>query len=200
MQRSRFVVVGIALAAAACGHGGGPKVREGDFARLEPAQTEKVNAVRAELAQAEEDLARAKARVPEARREVDAGDADRKVAETALDRAKKELDAAEARRRAADARKDYAEKLAEAREADVDGAQRRVDLANARVELAKLLALEQAGSPNLAQYEKSSFYESVTNAQKKVEEAQTRSRKLDEESRAGYRKYEDLNRKVPAGQ
>jgi hypothetical protein len=196
---ARFAVLAAAaIAAAGCGHGASDRVREGDFAQLGAAQAAYVDGARGALTQAQEELARARSRIPEARREEELAEADRKAADAALERARKELEGAEARRRAADARREYAEKLRDAREADEEVARRRVDLASARVELAKLQALEQASAAGTGQYEKVAFYERVTGAQRKVEEAQAEARQLDEESRAQQRRWEELARKAPA--
>ena len=219
MKSTRFVLC--VLAATACGHGGiSDKVRDSDYAHLDPAQTANVQAPRAELAQAQDELTRAKVKLQEARQEKAVSDAEDKMTEASLQRAKAEdakakslgdpalierakqlYDQAGARARAGEARDKYVATLIEAREADLAAAQRHVDLANAKVELAKLQALEAAKSPVVSQYDQSSFYDDVAKAQRKYDDARVRAAKLDEQAKAAQAKADDLAKKVPvAGQ
>jgi chromosome segregation ATPase len=189
-------IVGIAFIAAGCAHGP-PEVLDADYGRLKPDQTGSVDAARAELARSHEELAAARSKIAEARREEKLAEADREAAQKEIERVKKLVEAAEARRRAADARRDYGEQLTAAREAAEQAAQRRVELAGAKVELLKLQALEQAKLQPSKAYDEKAFYGRVADSQKRLDDARSNVRKLDEEASAGQRRWDDLMRKVP---
>ncbi len=190
---------GLALFASACAHAP-PQVQDADYGRLKPDQTADVDAARAELARAHEDLASAKSKVAEARREVDLAEAEHAAAKAETARVAKLVEAAEARRRAADARGDSAEKLAAARRAAETAAQARIDLESARVELLKLQALAQAKVQPSKPYDEKEFQTRVVESQKTLDDARDEAKKLDQEASDSQRRWDDLQRKVPAAQ
>jgi chromosome segregation ATPase len=178
--------------------GGAPQVLDADYGRLKPDQTVAVDSARAELARAHEELAAAKAKAAEARREEKLAEADRDAAKLEKARVEKLVEAADARSRAADARRGWAQKLIEARDAADEAAQRRVDLAAAKVELLKLQALEQAKIQASKQYDDKEFYGRVAGHQKRLDEAREKVKDLEQEANDEQRKWDDLARKVPA--
>lgn len=190
-------IVGIAFAVAGCASGP-PAVLDADYGRLKPEQTTAVDQARSELARAHEELEAAKAKVGEARREEQLAGADRDAAKLETERVKRLAQAAEARTRAAQARGEYAERLADAREAAEEAAQRRVDLADAKVELLKLQALEQAKLQPTKAYDDKAFYGRVADAQKKLDDAREKVKKLEQDASDGQRRWDEATRKVPA--
>ncbi len=191
------MILGIAFLAAGCAHAP-PKVLDADYGRLKPDQAVAVDVARAELARAHEELAAAKAKIAEARREQELAKADQAAAKIETDRVKKLVEAAEARRRAADARGEYGEKLIGARHAAEEAAQVRVDLESAKVELLKLQALEQAKLQPSKAYDEKAFYGRVAESQKRFEDAKSNVKKLDEKASDSQRQWDELMRKVPA--
>ncbi len=183
-------ILAAALAAAGCASGP-PTVLDADYGRLRPDQAGAVDGARAELARAHDELAAARASTAEAARE-------EKAAETELEAARRELDRAKKRVEAAEARSEYADTLVEARKAAEAAAQQRVDLDAAKVELLKLQALEQAKMQPSKQYDSKAFYGRVADSQKKLDDAQDRVKKLEQDASGGKRRWEDLQRKVPA--
>lgn len=192
-------IVGIALAVAGCASGP-PKVLEADYGKLKPEQTASIDAARTELASAHEELEAAKGKVAEARREKKLAEEDRDAAKSETNRVKKLVEAAEARSEAAGAHGEYAEALVEAREAAEDAAQRRIDLANAKVELLKLQALEQAKVQPGKAYDDKEFYKRVAEAQKKLDDAREKVKKLEQGASDDQRSWDDRKRKVPASE
>lgn len=183
------------LAAAGCASGP-PTVRNADYVRLPATQSAQLSSATEEVRASQEELSRAKDGVSEARKEGSLVEADRKTAKEETARVERLVEAAEVRRRAADARGEYAEKLMDARRAEEVAAQAKVDMANAKVELLKFQALEQAQAPALAQYDKGAFYEHAAKAQRKADEAQAEARKLAEQATAAKREWEDLARRA----
>lgn len=201
MTTSRPIVLAfpLALALAACGHGG-PSVRQEDFARVSAAASPGVESASGDVAAAQDELAAARARGSEVRRESDAADSERRRAEDARARARRAAEVAEARERAASAHREYAEKLAAAREASEQGAARRLELAKARLELAKLEAVQQAGVTVTEKYDKAAFLEQVTDAQKRSDEAQAKARQLAQDAEEAHRRWEERARAIPEGE
>lgn len=190
-------IVGIAFVVAGCASGP-PAVLDADYGRLKPDQTAAVDSARAELAKAHEELEAAKAKNAEARREEKLAEDDEEAAKRETERVKKLAEAAEARTRAAEARGEYAEKLGAARKAAEEAAQRRVDLADAKVELLKLQALEQAKLQPTKPYDEKAFYGRVAEAQKKLDEAREKVKQLEQDASDGQREWDEQVRKVPA--
>ena len=179
-----------ALLAAGCASGP-PTVLDADYGRLRPDQATAVDGARAELSRAHDELAAAKAKNAEASKE-------RQLAKAEEEAARKELDRAEKRVKAAEARAEYSDTLTEARRAAEDTAQRRVELDAAKVELLKLQALEQAKMQPSKAYDDKSFYGRVADSQKRLDDAQDKLKKLEQDANDGKRRWEDLARKVPA--
>ncbi len=184
------LILAAAIAAAGCASGP-PTVLDADYGRLRPDQAGAVDGARTELARSHEELTAARSANGEALREEKAATAEREAAKRELDRAEKRLEAAEARSA-------YAGKLVESRRAAEATAQQRVDLSAAKVELLKLQALEQAKLQPSKQYDSKSFYGRVADSQKKLDDAQDRLKKLEQQVSDGKRRWEDLQRKVPA--
>jgi hypothetical protein len=166
-------------------------VLDADYGRLRPDQATAVDGARAELSRAHDELGAAKAKNAEASKE-------RKLAKAEEEAARKDLDRAEKRVKAAEARTEYADALTEARSAAEDAAQRRVELGAAKVELLKLQALEQAKMQPSKAYDDKSFYGRVADSQKRLDDAQEKLKKLEQDASDGKRRWEDLARKVPA--
>lgn len=192
-------ILAAALLAAGCASTP-PAVLDADYGRLRPEQATGVDAARAELARAHEEVEAAKAKNAEARREQKLAEDDIAVARRELDRVKALGEAAEARRRAADAHADYAEKLADARKAAEEAAQRRVELSAAKVELLKLQALEQAKLKPSQEYDEKAFYTRVADSQKELDSAKDRVKRLEQETIDCQRKWDEASRRVPATQ
>ncbi|HEX9051515.1 MAG TPA: hypothetical protein VF841_13370 [Anaeromyxobacter sp.] len=183
-------VLAAALVAAGCASGP-PTVMDADYGRLRPDQAAGVDSARTELSRAHDELAAASSQRGDAAREEKAARTERESAERDLDRAKKRVEAAEART-------DYAGTLVEARKAAEAAAQQRVDLLSAKIEVLKLEALEQAKLQPSKPYDSKAFYGRVSDAQKKLEDAQEKTKKLERDANDGKRRWEDLQRKVPA--
>jgi hypothetical protein len=147
-------------------------VSEADFGRLEAGQTGPVDAARADLALARDEVARAERRAADARHEIEFARADETAARAERERATAEMrvahesadpralaraqdlaDGAEIRSRAAAEHLAYAQRLVEARDAARDATRARVALAEAALERARLAALEQAGIPAASKYD-----------------------------------------------
>ncbi len=183
-------ILAAALVAAACASGP-PTVLDADYGRLRPDQSGAVAGARTDLARAHDELSAARTGRTEAARE-------EKAAATELESAKRELDRAKKRLDAAEARSDWAETLVEARKAAEATAQQRVDLSAAKVELLKLQALEQAKLQPSKRYDDKAFYGRVADSQKKLDDAQEKVKTLEQRASDGKRRWEDLQRKVPA--
>jgi chromosome segregation ATPase len=183
-------VLAAVLFAAGCASGP-PTVMDADYGRLRPDQAAAVDSARAELARANVELEAARAKNDEAAREEKSAATERSTAEKDLDRAKKRVEAAEARA-------EYAERLVEARKAAADAAQQRVEVLSAKIEVLKLEALEQAKLQPSKPYDSKAFYGRVSDSQKKLEEAQDKTRKLEQQAKEDKERWENLQRKVPA--
>jgi hypothetical protein len=160
-------------------------VSDADFARLAANQTQDVDEARAQLAAANDELGRAKLGVVNSQHEADFARSDqaaasaeqsRAVTETKvgqdsnepaqLQQAREDTRAAQRGKDAADARLAYSKKLTISLTAKVTAAERKVDLMTARVNLAKLQALEQAGVPAAGKYDRDGALKGVTDAQR----------------------------------
>jgi hypothetical protein len=160
-------------------------VSEADFARLAAGQTEDVDQARAQLAAASDELGRAKlgalngahegafARSDQASASAEQG---RAATETKVGQDSNEPDqvqlarddtrAAKRSKEAADARLAYSKKLEVSLKAQVTAAERKVDLMTARVNLAKLQALERAGVPAAGKYDRDAAQAAVAQAER----------------------------------
>jgi hypothetical protein len=160
-------------------------VSEADFARLAAGQTEDVDEARAQLAAATDELGRAKlgalngqhegafARSDQAAASAEQGRAatETKVGQDSnepgqLRQARDDTRAALRSKEAADTRLAYSKKLEISLRAQVTASERKVDLMTARVNLAKLEALERAGIPAAGKYDRGGALAAVTQAQR----------------------------------
>jgi hypothetical protein len=169
-------------------------VSEADYARVPDHQGQRVAAARLELAAARDALGRAKLNFINDENEGDLARADQVAAKADLSRAATEtkagkasnepvlkqqaLDdtaAAQVDKREADTRLAYSKKLDVSRTAQVAAAEHRVTLMVERVNLAKLLAMEEAGVPAAAKYDRKAALERVAEAQRAADAAQAKA-------------------------
>jgi hypothetical protein len=208
------------LAGCATGEGaksGGTAVSDADFGRLGPGRTGAVNQARQFLASAQDEEARAKLRLQEGQHEGELSKVDEDTAKAAVERSqahakmanesrdpaelersrtlKQQADAAQ---RAAKAHEDYAKKAVAARQAAVDAAHKQVELGNARVELAKLQALQQGQVPAAGKYDMAKFQQRVDKAQKDFDAALQKTRDQELQATAAQRAYEDAQQQAQA--
>ncbi len=216
----RTMVVAALAAIAACGaHGaaGGPLVADADLGRLGQGQMGPVDEARRFVSSARDELARAKLRQQETAHEVDLAKADQQVAAADAKRAEVETKAADQSREpaqlerarqlgelsklhktASDAHLAYANQVTEANGASVDAANKQVDLANARLELAKLQALQAAGVPAASKYDLGKFQGRVADAQKRFDDALKHARDLHSRATASQQRWQDAQRQMQA--
>ena len=217
----RAAVVLAACAALACGGSRAAKkpinVVDADYGRLQPGQTSLVDAARADLSRARDELARAKLRVSEAQNQDELAKSDLQAvaaAQTradalaaaanasrepaALEQARAAKETADLRRRTADAHVDYARKLQASRAAAVTAAERRVDYESARVELAKLHSMQQAQIPAAIKYDAPRLEGQVAQARTDQDRADADARKAEAEVAASEQKWKALNQQLQA--
>ncbi len=219
MRTTVVAALALAVTAGCAGaHGAaGPQVSDADFGRLTPTQTAPVDEARRFVSSARDELARAKLRQQETAHESDLARADQQVAEAdakraeveakaadqsrepaQLDRARQLREGASLHKSVADAHADYAKRITAANQASVDAANRQVDLANARLELAKLQALQQAGIPAATKYDASKFQARVSDAQKTFDQALQHARDLQGQATASQQRWQDAQRQLQA--
>ncbi len=193
------------------------QVSDEDFARLPRGQMGPVDQARAQLRQAQDQLARAKLRLQEASHEEDLAKAEQAAADAkiqqaeaqlkiaqdrgdqkAIARATQAVEAAKLQRQAADAHLDYAKKLASARQAQAEVAERRVDVMVRQVELAKLQALQQAGVPAASRYDPAVFRRDLADAQVALAQAQAKARDLSAQAQASLQEWRSLSGRYQA--
>ncbi|BDG09538.1 hypothetical protein [Anaeromyxobacter paludicola] len=217
----RAIIAGLALLAGACagsrGERGGDTVSEADYGRLQPNQTQQVDDARQQQLQAQDELARAKLRMTDVQHEQDLAKADQTAADADMKRAQAETkiagdsndpgqkqrgqeltQTATLHKNAADAHLDYAKSLVEARQAEVDAAQKRVDLMAARVNHAKLQAMQQSQIPAAGKYDAAAITNKVTKAENDYTQAMQKARDLDTQATAAQGRWQDLNRQLQA--
>lgn len=208
-------------AAAGCagsrGAAQGPQVAETDFGRLGPAQTAPVDEARHFVSSARDELARAKLRAQDAQNELAMAKADQveasaaaqragaeqKVADQSrapaqLDRARQMQEQAKLHKSAADAHVDYVNRLIQANNASVDAANKQAELADARLEWAKLQALQQAGVPAATKYDGGKFQSRVGSAQKSFDDALKHARDLHGQASTAQQRWHDAQRQLQA--
>jgi colicin import membrane protein len=193
------------------------QVADVDYGRLTQEQMASVEAARRNEAAAGNDLARAQLRLKEADHEaelaqadVPAVEADRKRAEAeakmakesrdpaALDRAQGAKQSADIHEREVKAHADYAAKLKQACQAEATAAQRRLEASSAKVDQAKLQALQSAGVPAAAKYDASSFDTAVSDAAAKQAQAEADALGMRQQAVAAERQWEDLQQQLRA--
>ncbi len=176
----------LALAFSACKTSSASKfqpVADQDVGRLVPGQMAPIDAARNDLSRARDEVSHAKLRLSEAheqggftKAEETAAQADRQRAEALtkaaqatgdpqqLGAAQAAMGSADLRRRAAAAHGDFTGKLIAAREAEVRAKESRVAEMEARLETAKLTALQQAGNPAANKYDPVRFQKHLADA------------------------------------
>ncbi len=188
-----------------------PPVADADVGRLAPEQMGQIQSARADLAAAQDALARARLRLQDSRHEEQyaaadrtqaqadrqRGDADMRAAAEAGDerlrsRAAEELEQATLRAQAADARLDFARRLVAARDVDVQAAAARVRRGEWEVERAKLAALREAGIPAASKYDQVPYEKRVAEAAQSEQSLRTRARDLDQAAATAHARWRSL--------
>jgi chromosome segregation ATPase len=217
----KIAVTLVACAALACAGSKAQKkpvtVSDADYGRLQPGQTQPVDQARADLGSARDALARAKLRQSEAKGQVGLVEADLQAAASArtraetlakqakasadpvqVEQARAAAESAELRRRTAEAHQQYVRSLEQTRNAEVTAAERRVAYEEARVELAKLQALQEAKVPAATKYQPAELEARVANARKEMEDAENKARTLQSQMANAERQWQELNRQMQA--
>ena len=193
------------------------RIPDEDVGRLAPGQTAPVEQARQFHGSARDEQARASLRLQQAQHEVEVAKADQQAAKadaaraateqkTAnesrdpadLERARQMTEQAQLHEKMAHAHLDYASQLVEARKASLDAAGKQVALGDARLESAKLRALQQAGVPAATKYDPGKFQSQLDDAQKSFDGAMQKARGLDGQAAASRRSWEDLQRRMQA--
>jgi hypothetical protein len=219
----KIAIVLAAFAALACAGSRAQKkpavvtVSDSDYGRLQAGQTQLVDAARADLARARDEFARAKLGETDATQEDELARADLMAAESAklradslaktakesnapadLEAARSMAETAQLRLQTASAHMTYAKAVQAQRAAEVRTAERRVAYENARVELAKLQALQQAGVPAAAKYPAAQLEGQVAQARQQLEQAEQESRGGEAQVMSARRSWDELNRQLQA--
>lgn len=217
----RAIITGLALLVGACAGGraerGMDTVSDSDYGRLQTSQAQGVDDARQQELQARDELARAKLRLTDTQHEEELAKADQTGAESDKKRAEAESkmatdsndpaqrqraqelnETAQLHRRAADAHLDYAKKLNDARKAEVDAAQKRLDQMEAKVNLAKLQALQSANIPAAGKYDMAAMTNRVNKAEREHDDAAQKARTLDGQATSAQERWQDLNRQLQA--
>jgi hypothetical protein len=219
-MRRLSVMVALALAAGCATSGGarsGATVSDADYGRLRAGQTGPVDQARLFQASARDERARAQLRLQEGQHEGQLARADEETAKAAAERAQAEAkmasesrdpaqlerartlkERADAQQRAANAHAEYVKRMTAARKAAVDAADKQVALGDARVELAKLQSLQQAGVPAATKYDLAKFQARVDEAQKTFDAALQKTRDQEAQATATQRTFEDAQRQAQA--
>jgi hypothetical protein len=203
--------------ATSSGERGGAAVSDADFGRLQAGQTGPVDQARLFVSSAKDEQARAKLRLQQGQQEEQLAKADEQTAKAAasradaeakmannsrepaqLEQARKLKEQADAQQRAANAHADYAKKMLSARKAAVDAADKQVALGEARVELARLQALQQANIPAAGKYDMAKFQARVDSAQKNFDGALQKTRDQEAQASAAQRTFEDARAQAQA--
>jgi colicin import membrane protein len=191
MKRLTWLAGAALLAFAGCAHENKATVTQEDLARVPPADLQRVNQQRMEVATAQDQASREKIVLNEAQNELSVAQNEEKVAKAEIDRAKSEADSAKYARdnsrsthadqelmqadqhlqlaqlheKAAQSRIDYAK-------ARIEASDRRVDLANAQLEQEKFNALRQSGDPAVKNHAPGEFDQAVRSAQTNLQRAE----------------------------
>jgi hypothetical protein len=213
----RRIVPGLLAATAACMSGQGQSrsvpVSEADYGRVGAGQSRVVEDARQQRAAAQDELGRAKLRMMDDRHEGElaksgqaAATAERshaaaegKIGTDSLEpgqveRARSDTKFAELQTAVADAHLRYAEKLKSSREAGVTAAERKVSLMDERVNAAKLQAMDEAGVPAAAKYDRAAAMEKVVQAQRRYDQARSTASEAEQQAAAAREHWQDLNR------
>jgi chromosome segregation ATPase len=223
MKRILYVLALAAVAGCAGMRGGArqnapvAQVSDADFGRLAPGQMAPVDQARQFLASAKDEQGRAKLRQQDTMHEADLAKADQAAAASdaqraeaqakiandsrepaLLEQARQLREQAQQHKSAADAHADYAKRLAEARQASVKAADQQVALGEAKVEWAKLQALQQANIPAAGKYDAGQFQTRVNEAQKSFDVALQKARELEGQATASQQRWEELQKQIQA--
>lgn len=190
----------VALLLVLAGCSGAPRVPDNvlESAKLDQETSAQLNAARQELEQSRIAVARARDQVVYARQEEQLAESDQKKVQVEYERAKKAYEDAEVRKEAADARRAYTDKLVDARVAAEDAARSRVEVADAKLEHAKVVAVQQVDAKASEQYRRSDFTERIADAQRKAEVVELEAREREQDAKARQNRWEELARKAPA--
>jgi hypothetical protein len=184
-------------------------VSESDFARLPDDRTQRVDVARQQMADARDELGRAKLGVVNDQHEGALARSDQAAAQAELGRAAAETGVgkdsnepgqkrqaaddtrdAKASKAVADAHLAYAGKLAASRAAAVAAAERKVELRSEEVNLAKLQSLEESGIPAAGKYDRVAALERVSKAQKAFDTATAATARAEAETAAALRLWQ----------
>jgi hypothetical protein len=208
----------LALAFSACMTSSASKfhaVSDQDVGRLVPGQMASIDAARNDLSRARDEVSLAKLRLSEAQEqggftkaEETAAQAERQRAEALTKAAQatgdpKQLGAAQAamgsadlRQRSAAAHADFTAKLIAARAAEVRAKEARVAEMEARLESAKLTALQQAGNPAANKYDPVRFQKHLAEAMDGSQKAQGELAKATSAAQQSEVKWRALSEQV----
>jgi len=223
MRRIWITVPLAALAACASSSAGkgqqasATTVSDADLGRLAQGQMGAVSEARQFVGSARDEQARARLHVQEVQHEAELAKADAQTAKADADRAAVQAKVAndtrdpvqleqaramkaqaDAKKRAADARADYAKKLVAARQASLAASDQQVALGEARLERAKLLALQQANIPAAGKYDMAKFNERVSSTQKSFDEGLQKARGQESQAMAAQQAWVDAQRQSQA--
>ena len=221
MRFHQVFAVCLCVAAVGCAHQNigaesrASKVTDADAGRLKPTQDRLVDEARSTLGAASDNLARTKLKIQDAKNEEQGAKAEAKAGEAALSaaaaqqqmadqsrepaalaNATKQQELAAAKKRAAEAHLTYARNLVAANEARAQVAEQQVEVAQARVDWAKLQALQQAKNPAAGKYDAGRFQTTVNDAQVNLTAMQKRAKGLDEEATLSKQAWELSQRQV----
>jgi hypothetical protein len=193
------------------------QVSEADFSRLAPDEMGPVNEAREYLASAREEQGRAKLRQQDTMHEADLAKADQQAAYSdeqravtqakmandsrepaQLEQARQFQELARLHKSEAEAHAQYAAKLAEARKADVQSAEDQVALGEAKLEWAKLQAMQQANVPAAGKYDPTGFQARVDNAKKKCDHSLQTASDLEGQASSLKQLWQDLQQQLQA--
>jgi chromosome segregation ATPase len=193
------------------------KVSDVDFARLAESQRASVDRARDLATEARDDMARAELRSTEAKHEDELARADVIAAQADIQRAKTELkmaqeagdqrkigdaqammDTANMRLKTAQARVEFANRFIAARKADQDRAKVRADLASAKVEQAKMHALQANNIPAASKYDAGAIDSRVSNLERQLQTMDQRVRTAELEAQNAQQAWVDMNRRYEA--
>jgi len=193
------------------------QLSEADVGRLKPDEMAMVDEARQFRASAADEQARARLRLQNAKHELALAEADQNEADAEaqraeartkiasdsrepahLEQARELTEQAKLHKDSADARLDYAKRLVEARESGLTAAQKQMELGDARVEWAKLRAMQQANVPAASKYDPGRFQTRVKDSQKSFDEAVQKARDLDGQATAAEQRWHDLQRRLQA--
>ena len=223
MKRIAYALSLAAMAGCAFMRGGAhesappAQVSDADFSRLAPDEMGPVNEAREFLASAKEEQGRAKLRQQDTVHEADLAKADQQAAYSdeqravaqakmandsrepaQLEQARQFQEQARLHKSEAEAHAQYAAKLAEARKADVQSADDQVALGEAKLEWAKLQAMQQANVPAAGKYDPTGFQARVDNAKKKCDLSLQKASDLEGQASALRQLWQDLQQQLQA--